>query len=66
MLYLIFNEGYANSSGPELQRADLADEAIRLARMLRAALPQDPGVSGLLALLLTTPGARPASVPPAS
>ena len=37
VLYLIFNEGYASSSGAELQRADLSDEAIRLARMLHAA-----------------------------
>jgi predicted RNA polymerase sigma factor len=36
--YLIFNEDYTTSSGPDLQRADLADEAIRLARMLREAL----------------------------
>jgi RNA polymerase sigma factor (sigma-70 family) len=64
VLYLVFNEGYASSSGPELQRADLADEAIRLARMLRAALPQDPGVTGLLALLLLIDARREARIGP--
>jgi len=65
VLYLIFNEGYAASSGPELQRADLADEAIRLARMLRAALPQDSDVTGLLALLLLIDARRDARIGPA-
>jgi RNA polymerase sigma factor (sigma-70 family) len=53
-LYLIFNEGYASSSGEELHRADLANEAIRLTRALYAQLPQDPEVAGLLALMLLT------------
>jgi RNA polymerase sigma factor (sigma-70 family) len=64
VLYLIFNEGYAASSGSELQRADLADEAIRLARMLRAALPQDGGGAGLLALLLLIDARRDARIGP--
>jgi len=52
VLYLIFNEGYTASSGRELDRADLAYEAIRLARMVHAQLPGDGEVTGLLALML--------------
>jgi predicted RNA polymerase sigma factor len=46
VLYLIFNEGYT------VQRAELSEEAIRLARMVRGSLPDDPEVTGLLALML--------------
>jgi RNA polymerase sigma factor (sigma-70 family) len=60
VLYLLFNEGYATSSGPELARSDLSGEAIRLARGVRAALPDDPEVTGLLALMLLTDARRPA------
>ena len=60
VLYLLFNEGYASSSGPDLARADLSGEAIRLARRSRAALPDDPEVAGLLALMLLTDARRPA------
>jgi RNA polymerase sigma factor (sigma-70 family) len=60
VLYLLFNEGYASSSGPDLARADLSGEAIRLVRGVRAALPQDPEVAGLLALMLLTDARRPA------
>jgi predicted RNA polymerase sigma factor len=60
VLYLIFNEGYAASSGPDLQRADLTGEAIRLARQLHRLLPGDGEVAGLLALLLLTDARRPA------
>jgi RNA polymerase sigma factor (sigma-70 family) len=60
VLYLIFNEGYAASSGPDLQRADLTAEAIRLARELHRLLPEDGEVAGLLALLLLTDARRPA------
>src|SRR6202161_3481415 len=60
VLYLIFNEGYTASSGRELDRPDLAREAIRLARMLRAQLPDDGEVTGLLALMLLTHARRPA------
>jgi len=60
VLYLIFNEGYAASGGPDLQRADLADEAIRLARMLQRLLPDDVEVTGLLALMLLVDARRPA------
>jgi RNA polymerase sigma factor (sigma-70 family) len=58
VLYLIFNEGYTASSGTELHRADLAHEAIRLARMVHAQLPGDGEVTGLLALMLLTHARR--------
>jgi RNA polymerase sigma factor (sigma-70 family) len=60
VLYLIFNEGYAASGGPELQRSELAGEAIRLARLLRSLLPEDGEVGGLLALMILTDARRPA------
>jgi RNA polymerase sigma factor (sigma-70 family) len=60
VLYLIFNEGYTASSGPDLQRAHLTTEAIRLARELHRLLPGDGEVAGLLALLLLTDARRPA------
>jgi RNA polymerase sigma factor (sigma-70 family) len=52
VLYLIFNEGYSATSGTELVRLDLAEEAIRLSRMLHLALPDDNEVTGLLALMV--------------
>jgi predicted RNA polymerase sigma factor len=58
VLYLIFNEGYASSTGAQLQRTDLANEAIRLARGLHALLPRDGEVAGLLALMLLTDARR--------
>jgi RNA polymerase sigma factor (sigma-70 family) len=58
VLYLIFNEGYTASSGSELDRADLAREAIRLARTVHAQLPADGEVTGLLALMLLTHARR--------
>ncbi|MGH2637208.1 MAG: RNA polymerase sigma factor [Actinomycetota bacterium] len=51
VLYLVFNEGYAASSGP-LVRTELCDEAIRLARVLRGLMPDEPEAAGLLALML--------------
>jgi len=60
VLYLIFNEGYAVSSGPDLARTDLSGEAIRLARAVHAAVPHDAEVTGLLALMLLTDARRPA------
>jgi predicted RNA polymerase sigma factor len=60
VLYLIFNEGYASSAGGELQRTELADEAIRLARMAQRFLPEDGEVTGLLALMLLIDARRPA------
>jgi predicted RNA polymerase sigma factor len=53
VLYLIFNEGYLATSGPDLQRAELTSEAIRLAREVRRLLPDHGEVAGLLALMLT-------------
>ncbi|MFD0032287.1 RNA polymerase sigma factor [Streptomyces sp. NPDC127172] len=58
ILYLIFNEGYTATSGAQLQRADLAREAIRLTRAVRALLPGDSEVAGLLALMLLTDARR--------
>jgi RNA polymerase sigma factor (sigma-70 family) len=65
VLYLIFNEGYAGSAGPELHRGDLAREAIRLTRAVRELLPDDCEVAGLLALMLLTEARRPARTGPA-
>ncbi|GGT88944.1 RNA polymerase sigma24 factor [Actinomadura livida] len=60
VLYLVFNEGYTASSGPELHRAELTGEAIRLARELHGLLPRDGEAAGLLALMLLTDARRPA------
>jgi predicted RNA polymerase sigma factor len=60
VLYVVFNEGYLTSHGPELARTDLSGEAVRLARAIRASLPDDPEVAGLLALMLLTEARRPA------
>jgi RNA polymerase sigma factor (sigma-70 family) len=60
VIYLLFNEGYATSGGPDLARTDLSGEAIRLGRIVHAALPEDPEVTGLLALMLLTDARRPA------
>jgi len=60
VLYLIFNEGYASSTGGELQRTELSDEAIRLTRMVQRMLPDDGEVAGLLALMLLIDARRPA------
>jgi RNA polymerase sigma factor (sigma-70 family) len=60
VLYLVFNEGYTASHGPDLQRVDLTGEAIRLTRSARALLPDDGEVAGLLALMLLTEARRPA------
>jgi predicted RNA polymerase sigma factor len=64
VLYLIFNEGYASSEGSELQRLDLSQEAIRLARTMLSLLPHDAEVAGLLALMLLTDARRPARTGP--
>jgi RNA polymerase sigma factor (sigma-70 family) len=58
VLYLIFNEGYLASSGPDLQRIELAEEAIRLTQMLHRLLPDDGEVTGMLALMLLTHARR--------
>jgi predicted RNA polymerase sigma factor len=64
VLYLIFTEGYAATSGPGLFRAELSAEAIRLTRIVRRLLPGDGEVAGLLALMLLTDARRPASTGP--
>jgi RNA polymerase sigma factor (sigma-70 family) len=64
VLYLIFSEGYTSSSGPELNRVDLSDEAIRLTQGVHALLPNDPEVAGLLALMLLTDARRAARTGP--
>ena len=64
VLYLIFNEGYASSGGAELQRVDLANEAIRLARAVHARLPDNSEVAGLLALMLLNDARRAARCGP--
>ncbi len=64
VLYLMFNEGYASSMGPELQRSELTAEAIRLTRAVHALLPDDGEVAGLLALMLLTDARRPARTAP--
>ncbi|MBV9110443.1 MAG: sigma-70 family RNA polymerase sigma factor [Gemmatimonadetes bacterium] len=64
VLYLIFNEGYTSSSGPELHRTDLSGEAIRLARAVHRLLPGDGEVAGLLALMLLTDARRTARTGP--
>jgi predicted RNA polymerase sigma factor len=60
VLYLVFNEGYASSTGAELQRIELADEAIRLTRMVQRLLPDNGEVASLLALMLLIDARRPA------
>ena len=62
VLYLVFNEGYTASSGPDLQRPELTAEAIRLTRQLLARLPDDGETAGLLALMLLTEARRPARI----
>ncbi|WP_218025273.1 RNA polymerase sigma factor [Nocardia jejuensis] len=58
VLYVIFTEGHTTSTGHRLQRGDLAAEAIRLTRALHRVLPEDPEVTGLLAMLLITDARR--------
>ncbi len=60
VLYLIFNEGYASTTGGEVHRTDLSEEAFRLTRMMARRLPDDPEVAGLLALMLLLDARRPA------
>ncbi|HEU5036788.1 MAG TPA: sigma-70 family RNA polymerase sigma factor [Nocardioides sp.] len=58
VVYLVFNEGYLASSGQHSIREDLTGEAIRLGRILRQLLPDQPEVAGLLALMLLTEARR--------
>ncbi|MFI6673694.1 RNA polymerase sigma factor [Kribbella sp. NPDC050470] len=62
VVYLIFNEGYAASSGETLVRDDLCAEAIRLGRLLVELMPDEPEAVGLLALMLLQASRRPARV----
>ena len=64
VIYLIFNEGYAASSGDRLIRDDLCAEAIRLGRLLAGLMPDEPEVMGLLALMLLIDSRRAARTGP--
>jgi RNA polymerase sigma factor (sigma-70 family) len=64
VLYLVFNEGYASTSGPTLRRGELSTEAIRLTRLVRRLLPDDGEVAGLLALMLLTDARKQARTGP--
>ncbi|MGN6110951.1 MAG: RNA polymerase sigma factor [Kofleriaceae bacterium] len=64
VLYLVFNEGYTSSGGPELHRVELSAEAIRLTRAVHALLPESGEVAGLLALMLLTDARRAARTGP--
>jgi RNA polymerase sigma-70 factor (ECF subfamily) len=65
VIYLVFTEGYAVSEGADLMRDDLAQEAIRLARLLDGLLPGRPAIEGLLALTLLHHSRRRARATPA-
>jgi RNA polymerase sigma-70 factor (ECF subfamily) len=62
VIYLIFTEGHRAASGDTLVRADLCEEAIRLCRVLVELMPDEPEVTGLLALLLLTDARRPGRI----
>ena len=64
VIYLVFNEGYVATAGDDLIRTDLCEEAIRLARLLAALMPDEAEVQGLLALLLLTESRRAARTAP--
>ena len=64
-MHLVFTTGHTAPAGTALQRRDLAERALDLARMLRLLLPGDPGVAGLLALILLTDARRHARTDPA-
>jgi RNA polymerase sigma factor (sigma-70 family) len=64
VLYLMFNEGYTASSGPDLLRPDLTTEALRLTREVHRLLPDEGEVAGLLALMLLTDARRAARTGP--
>jgi RNA polymerase sigma factor (sigma-70 family) len=64
VLYLVFNEGYTATSGPDLHRPDLTREAVRLVRQVHRLLSDDGEVAGLLALMLITEARRPARTRP--
>jgi RNA polymerase sigma-70 factor (ECF subfamily) len=62
VIYALFNEGYAASSGDELIRRDLCGEAIRLARVLAELMPDEPEALGLLSLMLLQHSRRAARI----
>jgi RNA polymerase sigma factor (sigma-70 family) len=64
VLYLMFNEGYVATAGPDLQRPDLTREAVRLAREVHRLVPDDGEAAGLLALMVLTEARRPARTGP--
>jgi RNA polymerase sigma factor (sigma-70 family) len=64
VLYLMFNEGYASTSGTEVHRTDLSNEAIRLTRAVHALVPEDAEVGGLLALMVLSDARRRARAGP--
>ncbi|MEU5811850.1 sigma-70 family RNA polymerase sigma factor [Streptomyces sp. NPDC047718] len=64
VLYLVFNEGYTATGGPDLTAPELSAEAIRLTRLLHRLLPDDAETAGLLALMLLTDARRPARTGP--
>ncbi len=64
VIYLVFNEGYAATSGEQLAREDLCREAIRLGRVLASLMPDEPEVTGLVALMLLVAARRPARTAP--
>ncbi len=64
VIYLIFSEGYAASTGDQLTRAGLCAEAIRLGRLLAGLMPDEPEVTGLLALMLLAESRRAARTTP--
>ncbi len=61
-VYLLFNEGYAATAGADPIRPALADEAVRLGRLLHGLMPDEPALTGLLALMLLQDSRRPARV----
>ncbi|SNR88130.1 RNA polymerase sigma factor [Blastococcus mobilis] len=64
VVYLVFTEGHTATSGDRLVREDLCTEAVRLGRLLRQLMPDEPEVTGLLALMLLTEARRPARAGP--
>jgi RNA polymerase sigma-70 factor, ECF subfamily len=62
VVFLVYNEGYLANAGDAPVRAELTDEAVRLGRVLRRLLPDEPEVAGLLALMLLTDARRPSRV----
>jgi predicted RNA polymerase sigma factor len=64
VLYLVFNEGYTASSGPDVQRVALAAESIRITRLLHRLIPDNGEVQGLLSLMLLTHARRRARTAP--